>query len=149
MNGNELKEVTVPTIKELTHAQIEVTSNDLIASSIEGWEDVLDLDIRLKFMEECIKLAREKINSNVRNVGEKENERHGVKISFRNGYAVYDLEKDEQYLKAKEALKERETILKEACKSKSVIYVTEEGEEVIKPPVKSYTKDSISYSFKK
>jgi len=149
MNGNELKEVTVPTVKELTHAQIEVTSNDLISSAIEGWEDVIDLDIRLKFMEECIKLAREKINANVRGAVEKETERHGVKIAFRNGYATYNLEMDAEYSKRLKALKEREAILKDACKSKSQIFVTENGEEIVKPPVKSYTKDSVSYSFQK
>jgi hypothetical protein len=149
MNGNELKMVLIPQVTELTHAQIEVTSTDLISSVIEGWEDALELDLKLKFMEECIKSARAKIEMEARNLAEKESEKYGVKIAVRNGYAIYDLEKDAEYLKAKEALKSREEILKMAAKSKSMIYVTESGEEIQKPPVKSYTKSSVSYSFAK
>lgn len=150
MNGNELKEIVVPEVKGLTRAQMEVTSNDIISSVIDGWEDVLDLDIRLKFMEETIKLARQKIEPNVKSLNINETpERYGVKISFRNGYTIYNLEDDIEYKKLSVKLKEREALLKEVAKSKSDVFITESGEEIKKPSVKSYTKDSISYTFAK
>lgn len=150
MNGKELKEIYVPSITSLNKGQIDVTSNELIASVIEGWEDPLDLDLRLKFVEETIKLARAKIESNVKgSITSDLKERYGVKISLRSGYAQYDFESDQEYKSLKARLKLREDLLKKAAKSNSQIFISDDGEKIKKVPVKSYTKDSISYTFEK
>jgi hypothetical protein len=150
MIENKLKEIYVPAINSLNKDQIEVTSQEIIASVIEGWEDPLDLDLRLKFIEEVIKLSRQKIESNVKNcITSDIKERHGIKIALRNGYAQYDFEKDEEYKILKGKLKSREDLLKEAVKSSSQVFITESGEQVNKVPVKSYTKDSLVYTFEK
>jgi chromatin segregation and condensation protein Rec8/ScpA/Scc1 (kleisin family) len=147
---NKLSQILVPKVHSLSRAQMEVTSDDIISSVIDGWEDVLDLDIRLKFMEETIKLARQKIEANVKALNINETpEKYGVKIAFRNGHTVYNLEEDLEYKKLSDKLKERTELLKEVAKSKSEVFITESGEEIKKPSVKSYTKDSISYTFPK
>lgn len=147
---NTLKEILVPPVTSLNKGHIEVTSNNLISSVIEGWEEPIDLDLRLKFIEESVKLARQKIEANVKNcITSETRERYGVKIALRSGYAQYDYEVDEEYKALKTKLKDREELLKEAAKSKSQIFISESGEQINRPPVKNYTKDSISYTFEK
>jgi hypothetical protein len=144
----KLEIIHVPQVKDLTKTQIEITAEGITSAVFEGFEDALELDLKLKFMEETIKAARAKIDSTVRGICETTPEKFGVKISIRSGYTIYDYEKDKEYSVLKAKLKEREELLKEAAKSKNIL-VTAEGEQVEKPPVKSYTKDSFSYTFPK
>lgn len=145
---NKLSNISVPSVSQLTKTQIEVTASDLIESVTDGWEDALDLDLRLKFMEECVKQARAKIEPNVRAIAENMKKKFGVKISFRNGYANYDYEADRQYKYLIDKANERKEVLKNAAKSKHII-MTDDGEQILKVPVKSYVKDSVSYTFEK
>lgn len=73
---------------------------------------------------------------------------NGVEFSFRNGSQTLDYGKDPVWLDLKEKMDERQELLKTAFKQKGAFY-DEEGIEIPRVPVKSYTKDSLSVSFKK
>jgi hypothetical protein len=107
------------------------------------------MDCKLKFAEESIKVAREKIKPYVmkKEIGST-HELFGCKVSKRNGYAILDFEQDAEYAMLKRQLDERKALLSQSFKTVHRV-VTEDGEVAPKLPVKSYTSDSISYTFKK
>jgi hypothetical protein len=107
------------------------------------------MDCKLKFAEESIKASREKIKAYVlkKEIGSI-HELFGCKVSKRNGYAILDFEQDAEYAMLKKQLDERKALLSQSFKTVHNV-VTEQGEVVPKLPVKSYTSDSISYTFKK
>ncbi len=76
----------------------------------------------------------------------KDYETKGVKISFRNSGDRLDYEQDEVYKEMKEALKEREALLKIAYKSKEAIY-DHEGVEVPKVGVKTVGKETVVLTY--
>ena len=134
---------------ELSKSNIEAISENLLLPLKDDKVDVLELDIRLKFIEETVNKAREKINSELLNKNiEKGCELFGAKISKRNGYAILDYEQDSEYLRLKNLLEARKEVLTQAHNTIHNV-VTEDGEIVPKVSVKSYTKDSVSYTFKK
>lgn len=143
----ENKTIAIPDIKQLTRSEIESKALSLIEGVQNGYEDAFELDIKLKFLEETIKEAREKISEQLKKKDTFDNLR-GVKVSKRNGYALLDYSKDSVYCELEKQLNERKELLKNAHVSKHMI-VTEEGEVIEKVPVKSYVKDSISYTFPK
>lgn len=143
----ENKTIAIPDIKQLTRSEIESKALSLIEGVQNGYEDAFELDIKLKFLEETIKEAREKISEQLKKKDTFDN-LHGVKVSKRNGYALLDYSKDSVYCELEKQLNERKELLKNAHVSKHMI-VTEEGEVIEKVPVKSYVKDSISYTFPK
>jgi len=72
----------------------------------------------------------------------------GCKVSKRNGYAILDFEQDAEYAMLKKQLDERKALLTQSFKTVHNV-ITDNGEVVPKLPVKSYTSDSIIYTFKK
>jgi hypothetical protein len=133
----------------LDRVGIEEVSENLIEAFKNGELDALEMDCKLKFAEETIKASREKIKPYVmkKEIGSS-HQLFGCKVSKRNGYAILDFEQDEEYAFLKKQLDERKSLLTQAYKTVHNV-VTEQGEIVRKLPVKSYTSDSISYTFKK
>jgi hypothetical protein len=128
---------------------IEEVSENLIELFKNGELEALEMDCKLKFAEESIKVAREKIKPYVmkKEIGST-HELFGCKVSKRNGYAILDFEQDAEYAMLKRQLDERKALLSQSFKTVHSV-VTDNGEVVPKLPVKSYTSDSISYTFKK
>ncbi len=134
---------------ELSKSNILVLAESLIQPFENGEKTAIEMDMQLKFVEETVKQAREKINGFVTQSNiEKGLEIEGCKVSRREGYAVLNYEDDKEYLRLKTLLAERKELLDSAFKSKHNI-VTDDGEVIPKVSVKSYTKDSVSYTFKK
>ena len=133
----------------LDRVGIEEVSENLIEAFKNGELEALEMDCKLKFAEESIKVAREKIKPYVlkKEIGST-HELFGCKVSKRNGYAILDFEQDAEYAMLKKQLDERKSLLSQSFKTVHNV-VTEDGEVVPKLPVKSYTSDSISYTFKK
>jgi hypothetical protein len=133
----------------LDRVGIEEVSENLIELFKNGELEALEMDCKLKFAEESIKVAREKIKPYVlkKEIGST-HELFGCKVSKRNGYAILDFEQDAEYAMLKNQLDERKALLSQSFKTVHNV-VTEQGEIVPKLPVKSYTSDSISYTFKK
>jgi hypothetical protein len=138
-----------PVSVQLDRVGIEEVSEKLIEAFKNGEIDALEMDCKLKFAEESIKVAREKIKPYVmkKEIGST-HELFGCKVSKRNGYAILDFEQDAEYAMLKKQLDERKALLSQSFKTVHNV-VTEDGEVVPKLPVKSYTSDSISYTFKK
>ena len=138
-----------PVSVQLDRVGIEEVSENLIEAFKNGEFDALEMDCKLKFAEESIKSAREKIKPYVlkKEIGST-HELFGCKVSKRNGYAILDFEQDSEYAMLKKQLDERKALLSHSFKTVHNV-VTEDGEVVPKLPVKSYTSDSISYTFKK
>lgn len=138
-----------PVTVQLDRVGIEEVSENLIESFKNGEFEALEMDCKLKFAEESIKSAREKIKPYVmkKEIGST-HELFGCKVSKRNGYAILDFEQDSEYAMLKKQLDERKALLSQSFKTVHNV-VTEDGEVVPKLPVKSYTSDSISYTFKK
>jgi hypothetical protein len=147
MNTN-LKNIN-PIHVSLDRVGIEEVSENLIEAFKNGELDALEMDCKLKFAEESIKASREKIKPYVmkKEIGSI-HELFGCKVSKRNGYAILDFEQDAEYAMLKKQLDERKALLSQSFKTVHNV-VTEQGEIVPKLPVKSYTSDSISYTFKK
>jgi hypothetical protein len=143
MNNNSIDLVGL----ELTKSNIEVLASNIINQVNEGFQDAIELDCRLKFVEETLKKAREKLKKQVLLAGINRQEINGVKTSFRNGYAILDYETDSTYEVLKNKLSERKDHLDLAFKSKDEIVIN--GEIIPKIAVKNYTADSISYTFSK
>ena len=133
----------------LDRVGIEEVSENLIELFKNGEFEALEMDCKLKFAEESIKVAREKIKPWVmkKEIGST-HELFGCKVSKRNGYAILDFEQDAEYAMLKKQLDERKALLTQSFKTVHNV-ITEDGEVVPKLPVKSYTSDSISYTFKK
>ena len=138
-----------PVSVQIDRVGIEEVSENLIELFKNGELDALEMDCKLKFAEESIKVAREKIKPYVikKEIGST-HELFGCKVSKRNGYAILDFEQDAEYAMLKKQLDERKALLSQSFKTVHNV-VTEDGEVVPKLPVKSYTSDSISYTFKK
>jgi len=147
MNTN-LKNIN-PIHVSLDRVGIEEVSENLIEAFKNGELDALEMDCKLKFAEESIKASREKIKPYVmkKEIGSS-HQLFGCKVSKRNGYAILDFEQDEEYAFLKKQIDERKALLTQSFKTVHNV-VTEQGEIVRKLPVKSYTSDSISYTFKK
>jgi len=121
----------------------------LIEPFESGEKTAIEMDMQLKFVEETVKQAREKINGFVTQSNiDKGLEIEGCKVSRREGYAQLNYEDDKTYLQLKTLLAERKELIDSAFKSNHNI-VTDDGEIIPKVSVKSYTKDSVSYTFKK
>ena len=134
---------------ELSKSNISKLSEMLIEPFESGEKTAIEMDMQLKFVEETVKQAREKINGFVTSSNiEKGLEIEGCKVSRREGYAQLNYEDDKEYLRLKTLLAERKELLDSAFKSNHNI-VTDEGEVIPKVSVKNYTKDSVSYTFKK
>ena len=132
---------------DLTKSNIEKLASNITKQVDEGFQDAIELDCRLKFVEETIKNAREKLNKAAIMQANNRQEVNGVKASIRQGYAQLDYMQDEAYKKLHERLEERKEHLNMAFKSKDEIVIS--GEIIPKVPIKSYTKDSITYTFQK
>jgi hypothetical protein len=134
---------------ELSKSNISKFSEMLIEPFENGEKTAIEMDMQLKFIEETIKEARVNINSYVTSSNiEKGLILNGCKVSRKEGYAQLNYDDDIEYLRLKTLLAERKELLDSAFKSTHNI-VTDEGEVIPKVSVKGYTKDSVSYTFKK
>lgn len=134
---------------ELSKSNISKFSEMLIEPFENGEKTAIEMDMQLKFIEETIKEARVNINSYVTSSNiEKGLILNGCKVSLKEGYAQLNYDDDIEYLRLKTLLAERKELLDSAFKSTHNI-VTDEGEVIPKVSVKGYTKDSVSYTFKK
>jgi hypothetical protein len=134
---------------ELSKSNISTLANKLIEPFENGEKTAIEMDMQLKFIEETIKEARVNINSYVTSSNiEKGLILNGCKVSRKEGYAQLNYDDDIEYLRLKTLLAERKELLDSAFKSTHNI-VTDEGEVIPKVSVKGYTKDSVSYTFKK
>jgi hypothetical protein len=134
---------------ELSKSNISTLAIKLIEPFENGEKTAIEMDMQLKFVEETIKKSREQINSFVlASIFAKGFEINGCKVSQKQGYAQLNYEDDLEYLRIKNLLAERKQQLDSAFKSTHNI-VTDEGEVIPKVSVKNYTKDSVSYTFKK
>jgi hypothetical protein len=131
--------------KELSKSNITAISNKIV-TELET-KSALEVDLQLKFIEEIVKDARGKINPYVLKAVSSNTEINGCKIAYKNGYAQLDYEQDSEYLSLKNALSRRKEWLDLSFKSSEEIVV--DSEIVPKVGVKSYTKDSVTYAFKK
>ena len=133
---------------ELSKATIEVIADNLIINVIEGFDSALETDLKLKFVEETVKLARSKINTLAINQSTGITSFEGCKITAKKGGQTLDYEKDQRYNDLKAELELRKQHLDQAYKFDGH-FVTNDGEIIPKIPVKTFVKDSISYTFKK
>lgn len=134
---------------ELSKLNIQTIALKLLEPFENGEKTAIEMDMQLKFIEETIKEARVNINSYVTSSNiEKGLVLNGCKVSRKEGYAQLNYEDDPEYLRIKTLLAERKELLDSAFKSTHNI-VTDEGEVIPKVSVKGYTKDSVSYTFKK
>ena len=133
---------------ELSKSNISKFSEMLIEPFENGEKTAIEMDMQLKFIEETIKQARASINSYVTSSNiEKGLTINDCKVSRKEGYAQLNYEDDPEYLRIKTLLAERKELLDSAFKS-SFNIVTDDGEVIPRVSVKSYTKDSVSYTFK-
>ena len=134
---------------ELSKLNIQTIALKMLEPFENGEKTAIEMDMQLKFIEETIKEARVNINSYVTSSNiEKGLVLNGCKVSRKEGYAQLNYEDDPEYLRIKTLLAERKELLDSAFKSTHNI-VTDEGEVIPKVSVKGYTKDSVSYTFKK
>ena len=134
---------------ELSKSNISKFSEMLIEPFENGEKTAIEMDMQLKFIEETIKEARVNINSYVTSSNiEKGLILNGCKVSRKEGYAQLNYDDDIEYLRLKTLLAERKELLDSAFKSTHNI-VTDEGQVIPKVSIKGYTKDSVSYTFKK
>lgn len=122
-------------------------ATDLMEGVFENNVSALETDVKLKAFEEIIKISRLAIEGKVKEEIGANATFSGVKTEIRNGYAAYNYEEDSTYASLNAQLKAREEILKQAAKSESEIVI--DGELITKVSVKSYSKDSIIYTFSK
>lgn len=135
---------------ELSKSNISTLAIKLLEPFENGEKTAIELDMQLKFIEETIKEARVNINSYVTSSNiEKGLILNGCKVSRKEGYAQLNYEDDCTYFMLKEKLAYRKQQLDEAFKCKNEIVNTETGEVIPKVSIKGYTKDSVSYTFKK
>ena len=132
---------------ELTKSNIEKIASDLTKQVDEGFQDAIELDCKLKFVELALKIAREKLNNKAIFQAHNRHEINTVKTTVKTGHAILNYEEDDAYNKLKERLEERKGHLILAFRSKNEIVVN--GEIIPKVSVKSYVKDSITYTFPK
>ncbi len=135
--------------KELSKSNILDLATKLLEPFENGEKTAIEMDMQLKFIEETIKKSREQLNSFVLASNfTKGFEINGCKIASKEGYAQLNYEEDKTYLQLKTLLAERKELLDIAFKSSHNI-VTNDGEVIPKVSIKSYTKDLVSYTFKK
>lgn len=134
---------------ELSKSTIEVQADNIIANVIDGFDSALELDVKLKYVEETIKLARGKIKENVQKESDKGvNSYQGCTVSKKKGSYRLDYSKDKVYSDIEKELEERKKLLDQAYNSTAILVIND-GEIVPKVPVKTWVADSISYTFKK
>ena len=134
---------------ELSKSNILTLATKLLEPFENGEKTAIEMDMQLKFIEETIKKSREQINGFVLASNfSKGFEINGCKIANKEGYVQLNYDDDKTYLQLKTLLAERKELLDNAFKSNHNI-VTDEGEVIPKVSIKGYTKDSVSYTFKK
>lgn len=135
---------------ELSKSNITSLALRLLEPFENGEKTAIEMDMQLKFVEETIKKSREKINGFVlaSNIA-KGTEIQGCKIATKEGYAQLNYEEDCKYYVLKEQLAYRKQELDNSFKTKHEVVDLETGEIIPKVSVKGYTKDSVSYTFKK
>lgn len=71
---------------------------------------------------------------------------NGVEVGFKQGYAMLDYGKDSEYARLSELLTKRKEQLNMAHKAGNAI-IDEDGEQIERVPVKSYSKDSLTLKY--
>ncbi len=126
-------------------------SENVIQRIKDGDLDPIKAMIAAKAMEEVVKAVLSYTRDTA--IGKAEEYKgqsiYGATLQVRNTGATYDYEADQEYSLYKAQLKAREELLKEAIKSRSGKALTEDGEVVKAPPIKSIGGQTIAISFKK
>ena len=133
---------------ELSKSNILTLATKLLEPFENREKTAIEMDMQLKFIEETIKKSREQINGFVLASNfSKGFEINGCKIANKEGYAQLNYEEDCTYLMMKERLANRKQQLDISFKMTEEMVI--EGEIIPKVSIKGYTKDSVSYMFKK
>lgn len=136
--------------KESVITETQTSIERLISGVESGDINGLEVFAVFKKLEAIFDTAKKKVEEYAMDEAERYNEKtfklNEVTFSVRKGYAKYDFASDPIYREISEKLKQRETLLKTALKSDSMIF-DEHGIEVPKVQISSYTKDSISVKF--
>lgn len=133
----------------LTKLDQENLAESISNNLLEGSVDLLEAYAKLKAMEEVVKKVKAKIEEDSINEADKygkgQHEAYGIKFQVKEGSKRFDYSGDAEYTRLKEALKERENMLK------NIPYemVDPETGEVATPPKIKYTKSSLNILFPK
>ena len=147
---DQFKPIPVPASTDLTKSNIESLSAQLIQPFTDGWVDAIELDLKLSFIVKAIEEARGKLKPNVISEVEQNKiaEKFGVKVAKRNGYDVYDYDKDPVISEYNQKIDARKELVKMAIKNKEGVVTDSDGAVIEKVPVKNSIGDSVSYTFK-
>lgn len=150
----QLKSLNLPELAEITKSVILDKAEQIVSIVVSENASAIEMDVRLKAMEEVIDIARKKIKPMVLSEmgANKSIDVAGTKISQMAGRVLYDYESDSAYKTIKEKLDKRKALLDMAIKATQSgvsCFDEESGEVVISPIVKSTSEDTIKYEFKK
>lgn len=151
-NGFENEGPMTPSINiDKMVAQFQHQVHTIVAAVKEGEIDPLKAYASFKGIGNTVKDATPELEKEAMIEADKYGKTfqlNGVEFAFRNGSQTLDYGKDPVWVELKEKLDARQELLKVAFKQKGVFY-DDEGIEIPKVPVKTFTKDSLSVSFKK
>ena len=135
----------------LNRQVFNIVSDNIIEAVQQGNMSALELDLKLKAIEETIKAAREKINGNALKEAQQYHNSEasllGVSFFHSDGHKTHIYECDPVWKELEFKKKCREELLKLAAKSDAAIY-DEYGAEVPKVPIRG-TKPFVRYDFPK
>lgn len=137
--------------KNVSKEDIRSQALDIINEVIAGEIDPLKAFIAAKANIEAWTMIAEEIKGYALDEAEKyKNNETVMGASFRLGYTGdrYDYEQDKTYRDLKEQLKKREELLKQASQTKAVLVDDETGEQIPKVDIKTWSKQTLSVSFK-
>jgi len=143
-----MEATSVITLMPENKEQIEMFALKVKQAVLNGTINPLELDVRLKAIEETVTSIRK--DKEVKSEIVKEASKYGKSFDFRNAKitiserGTYDFSNDAEWKTLKEKIKERELFLKSIPEEGTVDIKT--GEVIYRPP-QNYT-DIITYKFK-
>jgi hypothetical protein len=139
----ESGQMYVPSIPK---KEIVQKAKDDVKSMVDSGEvDIAEAVIDATRLSEYLKVFVSELRNHVGDKYDKY-ECKGVKLSFKGTGDRLDYEQDEKYAELKDALKQREELLKLAYKSKDMLFDSE-GIEVPKVGVKTPSKQTLNINF--
>ena len=129
---------------------VESTIQTLINGVENGEVTGLDVFATFKKLEKIFDEAKKKVEEYAMIEASRQDKIFviaGVEFTSKQGYAILDYEKDDLYVKYKQQLANRKTLLDNVFKSGDVLFDAD-GVEVPNVGVKTYSKDSLSVKFK-
>lgn len=133
-------------------AQFQNQVHTIVAAVKEGDIDPLKAYASFKGIGNTLKDATPELEKEAMTEADKYGKKtfsaNGVEFTLKNGGQTLDYDKDPIWKSIKKQLDDRQELLKIAFKQKGSFY-DDEGISIPKVPVKTFTKDSLSVSFKK